>query len=218
GRSGHARDRSRRPPAPPRPAPRAGRAAARTARNRAAAPGAGAESGGDRRGHRRRPRNREVAPALRHGQAAGGTRRPRRHGDGHRRRAVSGPDHLDPAERALADALAGTRPAGAPSPDLDARILASARAAAAPRAAQPDVAASAAGSAGAPASARSSGRRRHRRPAWLRGGAVAASLVVAIGVAWQLRPQYEAPQLAGDAAPAQALSKQAPPPASAADG
>ena len=85
-------------------------------------------------------------------------------------------DRLDPAERALADALARGAGAQGPSPALDAAVLGAARAATARTAA----------GVGVPA------RRHRRRPAWLRAGALAASVVLAVGVAWQLRPTFEA--------------------------
>jgi hypothetical protein len=72
---------------------------------------------------------------------------------------------------------------------LDAAILRSARAAVA--AATPPV------------------RRPRRRSGWLGGGALAASLVVAVGAVWQLKPHFDAPALSGEAA--------APAPQSAAD-
>lgn len=92
--------------------------------------------------------------------------------------APGGPDRLDPAERALADLLGRAPGPQGPSPALDAAILAAARTAATP---------------GAPAGQGASVRRHRRRsPAWLRGGALAASLVFAVGVAWQLRPTFNA--------------------------
>lgn len=109
---------------------------------------------------------------------------------------MTGPTHhdpLDPTERALADALARAPGPRGPSPALDAAILGAARAAAAVR--------TTAGT-GAPA-------RHHRRrsPAWLRGGALAASLVFAVGVAWQLRPGFDA---AGPAVEERAVSAPTP--------
>lgn len=92
---------------------------------------------------------------------------------------------LDPAERELADALARLPGPQGPSPALDAAILGAARTAAAAPAA-----------AGARTPAR---RRRHRSPAWLRGGALAATLVIAVGVAWQLRPTFDTADLAVEA-------------------
>lgn len=87
------------------------------------------------------------------------------------------PDPLTPEERALADRLARLGPHDGPSPALDARILAAAhRAVAGP----------------APA-------RRHWRT-WLATPAslvtavgTAATLALAIGVVWQLRPPVDAP-------------------------
>lgn len=76
---------------------------------------------------------------------------------------------LTAEERALAQRLAVLGPRGEPSPALDARILAAAHAAAGERA-RP--------------------RRQQRWPLML---GVAASLVLAVGVAWRLRPLPEAP-------------------------
>ncbi|MFC3238463.1 hypothetical protein [Luteimonas padinae] len=150
------------------------------------------------------------------------------------------PDPLSPAERQLADALARGAPPTGPSAALDAAILASARAAAGARpsaALDAAILASAwatagarAGGAGASghsagpsrATAKTGRHRRHRSPAWLRGGALAATLVIAVGVAWQLRPRFDAPDLAGDAtavtapaAPSRQVAAEAvaPPPA-----
>ncbi|GAA5010409.1 hypothetical protein [Pseudoluteimonas lycopersici] len=74
------------------------------------------------------------------------------------------PDPLDADERALADLLARDALPG-PSPQLDARILAAARAAIEP--------------------ARAS---RRPRPRWIAGMSIAATLVLAVGIAWRLRP------------------------------
>jgi hypothetical protein len=70
---------------------------------------------------------------------------------------------LDATERELADLLARDALPG-PSPQLDARILAAARAA-------------------TPATRRHAPRRR-----WVAGIGIAASLVLAVGIAWRLRP------------------------------
>lgn len=76
---------------------------------------------------------------------------------------------LSPDERALADRLARLGPQGEPSPALDARILAAAHAAAS-----------------TPALA-------HRAPRrWPMALGIAASLTLAVGIAWQLRPAQEA--------------------------
>lgn len=87
------------------------------------------------------------------------------------------PDHhepLDAEERDLAARLGRAGPIDGPSPALDARILAAAHAAAAPH--KP---------------------RRHGRLAWLgvppamiTGAGVAAAAVLALGLVWQLRPNY----------------------------
>ncbi|RYZ71474.1 MAG: hypothetical protein EOP91_10790 [Lysobacteraceae bacterium] len=79
------------------------------------------------------------------------------------------PDPLTPEERELAQLVARLGPHGEPPAALDARILASARAAVQPR----------------PAST--------SRPRWPVAIGLAASVVVAVGIAWQLRPL---PQLA----------------------
>lgn len=88
---------------------------------------------------------------------------------------------LDREEQALAALLAGDTPGEGPSPALDAAILATARAAAV-------------GPVTAPA-------RSARRPrlAWAAGAGLAASLVLAVGVAWQVRPQGEAFEVQGEA-------------------
>lgn len=78
---------------------------------------------------------------------------------------------LTPEERALAERLARTAPRGEPSPDVDAAILAAARTAAATR------------------SGAGSGRRRR----WPAVAGVAASLALAVGIAWQLRPPPDQP-------------------------
>lgn len=78
-------------------------------------------------------------------------------------------DPLDQEERALADALARATPRAGPPPELDAAILASARRA---------LATGTASNAVRP-------RIRRRWPAVL---GVAASLALAVGIAWQLRP------------------------------
>jgi hypothetical protein len=79
---------------------------------------------------------------------------------------------LDPEERALAARLARRGPHGEPSPALDARVLAAAHAA------------TMAGG------ARTAVRRRAR---WPLGVGVAASVVLAAGIAWQMRPSPAPP-------------------------
>ena len=77
---------------------------------------------------------------------------------------------LSPEERALGDRLARLGPHGEPSPTLDARILAAAHAAA------------------------STPVRTHRPSRrWPMALGIAASLTLAVGIAWQLRPVQEAP-------------------------
>jgi resuscitation-promoting factor RpfA len=78
------------------------------------------------------------------------------------------PPSLTPEERELAQRLGRLGPQGEPSPALDARILAAGRAAAATT----------------PTS---------RRPRWPVALGLAASLVLAIGLAWRLRPLPEPP-------------------------
>jgi hypothetical protein len=75
------------------------------------------------------------------------------------------PDPLDANERALADLLARDALPG-PPPQLDARILAAARA-----------------TTSAP-----EWTLRRPRPRWIAGMGIAATLVLAIGIAWRLRP------------------------------
>jgi len=113
-------------------------------------------------------------------------------------------DALTPEERALADRLARLGPQGEPSPALDARILAAARAAtSAPAATAPT---------------HRSPRRRQRR--WPVAFGAAATLVIVGGLAWQLRPvddlqvdYSEAPRAvsgpSADAAPAPGPAQQA---------
>ncbi|MGY1531215.1 hypothetical protein [Luteimonas sp. A649] len=111
------------------------------------------------------------------------------------------PDPLQPAERALADALAAATPPSGPSPGLDAAIFAAARRTAADRAGGSARAGEGTPAAATPSSTstRAGHRRRRRSPIWLRGGALAATLVLAIGVAWQLRPQLEVVRLPEEA-------------------
>ena len=78
---------------------------------------------------------------------------------------------LTPEEREIAQRLARLESAATPSAGLDARILAAARA----------------GAEAPPA--RAVAPARSRGPRWPLGMGIAASLVVAVGVAWQLRPQ-----------------------------
>lgn len=84
---------------------------------------------------------------------------------------------LTPEERDLARRLARIDAAVEPSPALDARILAAAR-----------------GSEGVAPSpvVREMPARRRPRLAWAAGLGVAASLLLAVGIAWQLRPQPDA--------------------------
>ena len=81
------------------------------------------------------------------------------------------PDPLDADERALADLLARDALPG-PSPQLDARILAAARSA----------------TTATTTTTASPPRRPRPRPRWIAGMSIAATLVLAIGIAWRLRP------------------------------
>lgn len=81
---------------------------------------------------------------------------------------------LTPEERALAQSLSRLGPHGSPSPDLDARILGAARAAVRD----------------APTTHGRIPPSRHR---WPLGMGVAASVLLAAGIAWQLRPVHETP-------------------------
>lgn len=108
-------------------------------------------------------------------------------------------DPLTPEERALANALAPASEPG-PSPATDALVLAAARGAAAGTDTD-------AGRARHPAPAaplRRDGRRRQRRH-WPATLGLAASVALAVGVAWQLRepPQPLAGEVALDVGPAQ---------------
>src|SRR5690606_10031803 len=158
------------------PVPGAGRAAGRAARGAAAAPAWRTAAGGDRPHHRGRPGDGEVAAALCHGPPA--------------REAASMSRHapLTPEELELRRQLEAAAGPG-PSPQLDARVLAAARQAAAPPA-HPATAT-------APVAR---GWRRARRRRWIAPLGLAASLVLAFGVAWQLRE----PPVPGQALPAAA--------------
>ncbi|MFZ5657333.1 MAG: hypothetical protein ACOY37_09825 [Pseudomonadota bacterium] len=87
-------------------------------------------------------------------------------------------DALSPEERALAARLSAVD-AGGPPPALDARVLAAARAAVAPD-----------GPGGAASTARTTTRRRRR---WPTAVGAAATLVIAVGLAWQLKPLLDMP-------------------------
>lgn len=95
---------------------------------------------------------------------------------------------LDAEERALAERLARIGPHGEPSPALDSKILSAAHAAVG----NPSGNASHhRGSHGTGANGRSSARH-GRRARWPLGLSIAASMVLAIGLAWQMRPLPEA--------------------------
>jgi len=82
-------------------------------------------------------------------------------------------DPLSPEERALADAMARAAPRRAPPPRIDAAVLASARAALAQ-------------------DRQDAPRARRARRRWPAALGVAASLALAVGIAWQLRPGPDA--------------------------
>lgn len=98
---------------------------------------------------------------------------------------------LSAQERALAQRLAGAADVHEPGPALDARILAAARAAVdeAAQAAAPASEVTAPRATPSPRLPPSQARRRDRRR-WTVGLGVAASLLLAVTVAWQLRPQH----------------------------
>jgi hypothetical protein len=89
---------------------------------------------------------------------------------------------LTPEERAMADRLARLGPRDGPSPALDAKILAAAHAAVAPRRGRRWLALS-----GVPATL-------------VTGAGMAAVLALAVGVVWQLRPSAPAPRAPRDEA------------------
>lgn len=101
---------------------------------------------------------------------------------------------LSPEERAMGERLARLGPHGEPSPALDARILAGAHAAA-----------------NTPTRARRPSRR------WPLALGIAASLTLAIGIAWQLRPVQEAMVYDEAASATASRSEAAAPEESAAD-
>lgn len=129
-------------------------------------------------------------------------------------------DPLTPEERALA-ALIGPAEPSAPSAAVDAAVLAAARAALAAdskdSAADPNPLQPA--TSGLPRNARhalpdagsTTHRRLRRRSRWPALTGIAASVVFAVGVAWQLQP--EGPQIPDLAAQASAVEQAAPAPA-----
>lgn len=95
------------------------------------------------------------------------------------------PEPLTPEERELAQLTAPLGPQGEPSTALDARILAAAHAALDRR--QPA----------------------RRKPRWPVAMGLAASVVFAVGIAWQLRPLQQAPVLVSAEAPVSAAEQEA---------
>jgi hypothetical protein len=93
------------------------------------------------------------------------------------------PEPLSPEERELAQLTARLGPQGEPSPALDARVLAAAQAAL--------------------RLARAAGSPRHK-PRWPVALGLAASMVLAVGIAWQLRPLQSSPEIVASEAPAPA--------------
>src|SRR5690606_32021974 len=146
--------------------------------------------GGDRRGHRRRPGNRQVAPALCDGQTAC------------RISPMNSRDPLTPEERELARLLGG-RLDKAPPPAVDAAVLAAARASVQSAPAGQD-----AGPMGADEAPTQAPRRQRRRARWPTMVGIAASVVFAVGLAWQMQPQREPPP----APPLQEMATPAPRP------
>ncbi|TKS54171.1 hypothetical protein E4582_04885 [Luteimonas yindakuii] len=112
------------------------------------------------------------------------------------------PSPLDADERALAAQLARHAPAGGPAPDLDARVLAAARAATGTHPASSPT-----------QHARHATRPRRRRWPALTG--LAASVALAAGIAWQLRPQPAPAPVQDEAAALPAAAFRAPPEARA---
>lgn len=96
-------------------------------------------------------------------------------------------DPLTPEERELARLLGG-RLDKAPPPAVDAAVLAAARASVQSAAAGQDTGPM--GADDAPAQAQ---RRQHRRARWPTVAGIAASVVFAVGLAWQMQPQREPP-------------------------
>lgn len=105
-------------------------------------------------------------------------------------------DPLTAEERELAKLLGG-RLDKAPPPAVDAAVLAAARAAVLDERGRYDAAPSAPSDAHTP-------RLQHRRPRWPAVFGVAASVVFAVGLAWQLRPEPPQAPARVEAAPAQA--------------
>ena len=90
------------------------------------------------------------------------------------------PDPLSPEERELAQLTARLGLQGEPSPALDARVLSAAHAALQPA------------------------RTVRRKPRWPVAMGLAASMVLAVGIAWQLRPLQSPPVIVAAEAPAPA--------------
>jgi hypothetical protein len=120
------------------------------------------------------------------------------------------PEPLTPEERELARLLGRTAPS-APSAALDDAVLAAARAAVQPAGGAAAVGAAPTTAAGAPRAVR---RLRSRLPAAF---GLAASLVFAVGIAWQLKPDSPPPALPGVAVEAAVDAAAAPMPAARSD-
>ncbi|SEK76265.1 hypothetical protein SAMN05428989_0754 [Pseudoxanthomonas sp. GM95] len=139
---------------------------------------------------------------------------------------------LSPEERALAQRLGRGAGPAEPGPSLDARILAMAQAAVdadrtseTPVSSAPPLVASAPATASTPeavaAPTRPAVMPSRRRPAqrrWTLGLGVAASVLLAVTISWQLRPQRTTERVyetgaASDAAPAPLLQNESPAPA-----
>lgn len=125
-------------------------------------------------------------------------------------------DGLTDDERAFARALSRTDAGTGPSPALDAAILAMARSAVSEPVARADAMATAA--IATPSFPRGQSRHHRRRPnlRLATGLGIAASMVFAIGIAWQLRPaqdeQMSASEAPADSAAPAAMILSPPPP------
>ena len=113
------------------------------------------------------------------------------------------PTSLTPQERELAKQLAQIAPSGEPSPALDARILTAAR--------EAGVSPSSTSSGPTASFSKIISRPRRIRRRWPVVLGVAASMVLALGVAWRMQPLPEARQVrSSDAAPAMSAAITSP--------